>query len=321
MEGKGVGMLGLRGVVGGMGREWVKGGGIFCRAGLYPLVCVRGNAWKMAGINPVLLSGRCRWDLEGVLGVLGDGFAEFFEGDVFEFGEGAGGVEDVLGEASLAAVDLWCEMGCVGFDEEAVRWDGQGGVAEGLGLGEGHVAREGNVQAAVRAFSCKGGIASEAVDDAGGEAVQERLEQGKGIVIRLAVVYDGREAEFAGEFQLPLKGGVLCGAGREFVVVVEADFADRHDVWVGGELAQFIQGIRIHLGCVIGMKSDGGVDPVPGHGNARAAVGQVVADHHDPVQDFQRLMNHGFAIFVKARVLQMAMGVHQPHQVFCLPGP
>jgi len=60
-------------------------------------------------------------------------------GDGAEFGKGCAGVSDVGGFAAFAAVGLWSEVGAVGFDEEAVQWNRNGGVTEFDELGPGTV--------------------------------------------------------------------------------------------------------------------------------------------------------------------------------------
>ena len=134
-------------------------------------------------------------------GVVGGLVGEVFLGEAFEFGDGGGGVGEEGGFVELAAaLGFGGEVGCVGFEEEAVQGGSLDDFAEVVGFLVGDDAGEAEEIATVEDAFGFGEGAGEAVEDGGD--VGEVVEDGETVVDGLAAVDDDGFLCLAGEVEL-----------------------------------------------------------------------------------------------------------------------
>ena len=123
---------------------------------------------------------------------------------------------------------------------------------------------------------------------------------------------------FGGDLQLPREDRALHVARREIVMVIEADFADGQHLRMRGQLAQPREGFGRGLGGIVRMHADGGVDEriALGQPDGGFQVGRAVAGadgHHALHAGGAGALDHLLAVGVELGVVQVAVGIDQPH--------
>ena len=82
----------------------------------------------------------------------------------------------------------------------------------------------------------------------------------KGIGVRFPLMDDKWFAGLTGDVELPQKHFLLHRTRRQVIVVVEADFADRHHLGVSCPTNQLLIILFLHILCVMRMHADGRIN-------------------------------------------------------------
>src|SRR6185436_14680776 len=94
-------------------------------------------------------------------------------------------------------------------------------------------------------------------------AAHSRFEKNAfGVLIRVACVNNGRQAQFFRNLKLPPKNLSLNVAGRMIVVVVEPGLANREDLPATGKVPHQTVVSLFNFGSIVRMDADTGGDPV-----------------------------------------------------------
>ena len=73
---------------------------------------------------------------------------------------------------------------------------------------------------------------------------------------------DDRQFQFGSQIELGFQRALLRRLRAFVPVVVEADFADGHDLWLKGKGAQLVEVGGIEVAAAIGMYANGGVNAI-----------------------------------------------------------
>ena len=158
-------------------------------------------------------------------------------------GEDTDRMHHVGGLVPRAAHRLGREVRAIGLDEDPVRRNRAGGLAQGDRIRKRHVAGERDVVATLDCGHDKAGR-REAVED---HRAGERSESSGRLVVRFAIVDDDGEAELVGEGELRVEEAPLLLRSREATDGVEAGLAHRDRLRMSQELAELGEALGLGL--------------------------------------------------------------------------
>ena len=219
------------------------------------------------------------------------------------------------GRRLVAAGRVGAEVRRVGLDQERPRLEALRGRPRAGRRAEGDGQREADREAGAGQASGHLGVTAEGVQDATTAPGEERLGN---VVVRLAVVDEHRQVVRGGERELARERLALDVRRRQVPEVVQPDLPPPPAPGVGGERLEAGPGRLVHLGGMVRMDAHGGVDDprMPARELERGLRrGEVPAGHADALDPrFDGASDHGVAIGVEARVLEVGVRVDQAGQ-------
>ncbi len=261
------------------------------------------------------------------------GIGDLLRGDGEEAGEGLGGTGDEGRFVAFAAVGCGGEPGGIGLDKDAVEGELRGDVAQGLGLGVGEVAGEGDEKAAVERAAGLFIARAEAMHDAAEAGVapvgikgQEKMVPGVGAFVGAAAVDGNRALAGGGYFKQTDEAGALDVVGCALMVVVEADLATGDDFRLGeqgieaGEdgVVEFGRIVRVDAGAGIETRHAGLAVEQAAEVEGLVHLGGTFTDadgEHGADAGIESAAEHGFAVFRVARAVEMGVGIDEQGKI------
>ena len=130
----------------------------------------------------------------------------------------------------------------------------------------------------------------------------------------VATVDDDGQIELARELQLTDQDLPLHVARRMVVVIIESDFANRHQLRMRRELSELVEMAVPRLRGLVRVNARRGVNPLVSlgnpHGLAQAVGSPGPADGQQILQPgATRALDHGVAVRVKVGIVEVAVGV------------
>jgi len=191
------------------------------------------------------------------------GGGEFFRRQVSHIRKRPRYFRDIGGLISFAAVRLRSEEGRVGFDQDAVKREFFGDVADVLSLRISGVAGEGNQEARIESAAGFLNRAGETMQDAADSCGPPHLfDEREAIGPGVATVNDDGEFGVASERHLVTEYLVLDVAWRVIVEIIQSNFTPRDYFWMSCKLRELFEVLGCDLLRFVRMDPDAGVYPV-----------------------------------------------------------
>src|SRR5262249_10282414 len=113
--------------------------------------------------------------------------------------------------------------------------------------------------------------------------------------------------QVSGKLQLLHEDFALDLARREVIVIVEADFSDRHNLVVSRKRAEIVERLRSNLRSLVWVDSDGGIDAGVSVSEFHCITGADGRDACDSCRGCA--VENGIEILGKTRVVEMTVRV------------